>query len=90
MFCAPAARLRELAQNDPAYFGRVFPFALALGIEKAAAKRLVGSLRERPVWITGPGAEDFTSPEYRLDLCDALTTTLSSEPAQRDKNEENN
>jgi len=68
------ATVRQRTQTDPDYFFRMFPCAMALGVEKQFAQAFGGMRLNKCPWLTGAGNEDMNA----LQWCRLLRKVVES------------
>ncbi len=81
-----APRIRMMAKDDPAIFGRLLPYAMVLGVADAWAEAFEDLLKEPPDWYRPHhGRMGFSSHRFLNDLGRSMTTmskTFASKPRQ--------
>ncbi len=80
-------RLKALANNDPAYFYGVLPFAYVMGLSDVWAKKFKEIAVEPPQWYIGQGGADMFNTwlfmnSFRQGM-DTLGHSMISTPAQQ-------
>lgn len=68
------ATVRQRTEIDGDYFFRMFPCAMALGVEKKFAQAFGGMRLNKCPWLTGAGNEDMNAQQWYHLLCRVAET----------------
>ena len=78
----PETEIESITKNDPKYFEKMLPFAVALGIEKGFIPKFENSMQHMPTWYTTTdGTNSFNT--FRTGFStETISSAFSTSPHQ--------